>query len=353
MTLGTDSHVNGYAPSPMALTAAGPSALSSTEKLGLLQQFGSEPIAYTSIQPGMRDLVLDGGAGIASYLTAFGRHYVLGGPFCEESRLARCVAETVQALRRPTFFQVTRQIAEELKRSHRYRIASCGFETNIDLSSYSLENDTKKRNLRSFLRKGRAVARVLELTAAQRDHQFGITPERLDQFSNEWFAGKVKAEPIRFVVRPASWHDEFGVRKFYSFDARGELLGFVFFNPMFEGGRPIGYCADVMRAAARAPKGHVAFITLEALLRFQAEGHRTLSLGLSPFAPTDSTLVRNNRLLQFMLDRLFRHGRKLYNFQGIVENKRQYVGDERATYVCTGKNTVLEFFALSRCVGLL
>ena len=196
-------------------------------QLEFLKLYGSQPISYSTLQDGLNCYLKDG-VGFASYGTHLGYNFVLGGPICSEKTRSAFLKEIIAHLKNPAFVQVDLATASILHREFNYKVTQLGVETFIPMQKYSLQNDPRKRNLRSFLRKGAHVAQVYELTQAQLESKFGVTAAHLDAISEAWMATKTAQTPLKFLVRNVVYADEPHVRKFYSIDKSNNLLGFVF-----------------------------------------------------------------------------------------------------------------------------
>lgn len=63
-----------------------------------------------------------------------------------------------------------------------------------------------------------------------------------------------------FINRPPILAPEPGVRKFTARDAHNRLLGYIFFDGVFEGGQLVGYYANVTRLVPDAHPGTLNLI---------------------------------------------------------------------------------------------
>jgi phosphatidylglycerol lysyltransferase len=158
-----------------------------------------------------------------------------------------------------------------------------------------------------------------------------VPPRVVDRVSLSWLETKVNHRELAFLLRPLPLRDEPDVRKFFAF--RGEeLVGFVIFDPLYEGEKVLGYYADVERYK-RQPNGIHDLILLEAIRVFREEGRRVLSLGLAPLFhlddedhPSASALTRD--LLRRMRDEVG----PVYNFKGVSHHKVYYNPRWEPTY---------------------
>jgi hypothetical protein len=72
---------------------------------------------------------------------------------------------------------------------------------------------------------------------------------------------------VWFINRRPVFAPEPGVRKLVARDAAGVLRGYIFFDGVFEGGRLVGYYANVTRLAPDAHPGTLNLIIREFLDR--------------------------------------------------------------------------------------
>lgn len=323
-----------------------------TEKIERLKKWGSSPISYSILQKGLCDYY--NASGLVSYANYLTYNFVLGDPICPEYEKIDFLQEVITKLKFPAFVQVQEDTARLLHDKFRYKINQLGIETSINIQTYSLLNDTKKTNVRAFIRKGNAQSKVYELTQEELRRDFNITIQDMVKFSEEWLSGKTKKKDLRFLIRNIVYEDEPFVRKFYSITQDGKLMGFVFFNPIFKEDRIIGYCADMMRSSKESSKGHIAYVIFSAIEKFKQEKKDIVSLGLSPCANLTYSDFRQDHVTFYMLKMFYYFGNKVYNFKGINEHKRQYQGLEYKVYSATHRTFPwIENFAINKYIGIV
>jgi phosphatidylglycerol lysyltransferase len=277
---------------------------------------------------------------------------MIGDPICApehfdaaaEAFLACCRAHDYRAVA----VQVSRPVADALVRvgGHCNRM---GDEAVVDLKLF--DGPMSGRDWET-LRHHRNTARKSGVTVREGSYR-DVPPHVVDRVSRAWLETKINQRELAFLLRPLPLRDEPDVRKFFAF--RGEqLVGFVIFDPLYEGEEVIGYYADVERYE-RQPNGIHDLILLEAILAFRGEGHRILSLGLAPLFhldhedhPSASALTRD--LLQRMRDEVG----PVYNFKSVSRHKTCYNPRWEPTYFYSqrfdGSSDVLDVLSL---IGLL
>jgi len=323
-------------------------------KVEYLRQYGSSAISYTTIQPGILDYYGEG-TGYVSYARQWGANLIVGDPVCAVDKRTDFIRRVVGELRNPTFVQVNAETAAVLDREFGYKIVPIGVETEMDIQHYQLLNDTKKRNLRSVIRKGEAQATVEEMTLDELESRHGIGIDEICAMTDEWKSGKTATQQLRFLLREHTHEPEAYVRKFFSVTPDQRLMGYVYFNPMFRDGEPYGYCADAMRAAAGSSKGHVAYIIMKAMETFRAEGREILSLGLSPcYGLRPVAYFNTSKRAYFFINRFGALGNRYFNLRGIAEHKRQYRAREVPVYFAFKRLlSAPELLRLIKCIGLI
>src|SRR5262249_20515873 len=102
--------------------------------------------------------------------------------------------------------------------------------------------------------------------------------------SEDWMKNHVngRRREMSFINRPIVFGEEDGVRRFFLLDPAGKIVGFVFFDPIYENGRLVGYLSNAKRYDSSAPDGVDFAIARVAIEQFQREGVERLSLGIAP-----------------------------------------------------------------------
>ncbi len=318
----------------------------------LLSEHGSQSISYSTLQSDLKHHI-ELERGYAAYGSHLNHNFILGNPICSPDEKTDFIESVISNLDDPAFVQVDRETAELLHDEFGYKVTKLGVETLLPIQEYRLEGDTAKSRLRASIRRGRETAEVVELSQSELAQNFDIGPAELEAVTAEWRRTKKIKRPLRFLIRRAVYDDEPYVRKFYSIDANKNLQGFMFFDPIFDGGEVVGYCPSVMRARPSASMGHVAYILFMAMEEFKAEGKSLISLGLSPSLPNRSGL-RHDLLTYYGLKLLYRYGNGLYNFKGMSFYKNQFRGLTSDSYCATRRAfSGFESLAIARFTGFI
>lgn len=320
--------------------------------LPFLTKYGTNTISYAALHSNLHKW-FDQKYGFASYASHLGFNYVLGRPLCSDKFLPYVIKSLTRELDSPAFVQVGEYVANVLHDKFNYKITQIGVERFLDIQTYNLDDSPIKGRLRASVRRGLETSKVYELDQEQLQSGFGVDQQNLEDFSADWLGRKTLKKPLRFLIRKPVYTDEPFIRKFYSFDKKNNLLGFVFFSPFFKNNQIIGYCTDIMRAASSAPYGHVAFIIMQALEKFKAEGKELLSLGLAPKVCVKPN-YRNDWLTHRGLKLLYQYSNHFFDFTGIYNYKKQFGGITKPSFIATKRHfTLLESFALMNYMGFL
>lgn len=292
-------------------------------RLNLIRQFGTSSMSYSALQEGMHAFT-EGEAGFVPYFAVRGikqTPMVLGDPICAPEQRARLLDSFLQLYPEPIFLYLEEATAKLLN-DRGFYANEMGSETIIDLESFDLRG-SRKEFLRSQRNRARKDgAKVFELGISE------VSTDALKEISNRWMKKKsVNSRELKFLARPAVYDDEPDVRKFFA-TKNGEVIGFVFYDPIYSDGKVTGYMANILRSCAKVSYSITDYINLEAMEIFKKEGLKTLSLGFSPFHNVDDGgHFRYSKPLKLLFQNIFEHGNALYHFKELAFHKERYRPD--------------------------
>lgn len=242
----------------------------------------------------------------------------LGDPICAPEKTEELLNEFLITFPDPAFIHITKDVGKILEK-HGFFINEMGVETLIDIKTFTLSGSKKEflRSQKNRAHKDGVVVRELE--------EANVTPARLRHISEQWMHTKaVHDHELAFLVRPAVFEDEPDVRKFVAMQNE-DVIGFVFFDPMYRDGKPYGYMANILRTLGERSYSITDYIILEAMDKFRAEGLEVLSLGFSPFCDiADTGEFKFSKPLHDVFRYTFEHGNHLYSFKTLAFHKERY-----------------------------
>lgn len=305
------------------------------KRLELASRWGGFSLAWSvAVQDGIEYFGNERG------LIAFGRKwgyvYALGDPLCCPNDLPGLVAAFVENFPNASFVQIHSTTAEVLQR-RRWYINEMGIDTTIDLGTYDFRGKEKERLRYAsnwLTRRGYSIVE---------HHDVAEVKRATEMISDNWRQSRiVGSREVCFLNRPLNvereWHQhsvarqmnpDCVVRRFYLVDSRQHPVAFVFFDPIFEDGRTVGYVTSFKRRLDSAPAYAEMGITKAAIEVFQCENRSRLLLGLSPLAEIENRQFRKNWFLHHSFRWLFKSGlfnRWIYNLQGHYEFKQRFRG---------------------------
>lgn len=271
--------------------------------------------------------------GFIAYKKVWGTTMVLGDPVTSP-RLADDLLDQFLAQHGDVaFWDASRRLANNLAKRG-FRINELGYETRIDLATYTFEGQ-KKRNLRKSIR------RVEQLGYTIRECPFrSLEINAIKAVSEAWrHEHPWGRREVCFLNRPVVFAEEPDVRWFFAFDPEGTLVGYCICDPIYKAGDVIGYSAASRQRPhlnlmiGHALKGH-------AIETFQREGKRWFQLGLSPF----DGLVDKNFEFDWAVRRVLRwiynsksFNRYVYPLRGHSAHKKQFGGRTEHTYIAINR----------------
>ena len=304
----------------------------------MLKRWGAEPISYFTLLPDKR-YIFGEENGIGEWCVAYRvighRAVALGDPLGDPAYAEEAIASFVSLCRKsdwqPSFYQVGSMYLS-LYQKLGLRTLKVGQDAWVDLTTFSLRGKSFQ-DLRTALNKmGKLGIDVEHYYSANEMDNFTIT--ELSAISAEWLQSRRGVEKSfamgAFAPQTELFHDS---RVFIARDrATRIVLGFVTFVPIFgqrstfsAGSMASGWTLDLMRRRSDAINGIMEFLITSAALRFQSEGEREMSLGLSAMAGSDNEDDPHD-IEMFMRARqlLFKRFHFSYSFDGLFSFKNKF-----------------------------
>ncbi|WDP92816.1 MAG: DUF2156 domain-containing protein [Desulfobacter sp.] len=304
-----------------------------SERIHYLKAFGGHAMSFSALQPKMRYFDLEG-AGYIAYRKKWGTAVCLGDPVCASGELDRLLDAFLKKYPNPVFIQVSPAVAGQLRKKTGFYATCFGKETVIDLSDWTLSGK-KKQVIRTAV--NRAAKQGIVVTEGREDASCRA-------LSQSWLeTRRCKSREIIFLIRPMEMAYTEGMRRFFAY--RGdELIGFIFFDPVYENNRVISYVPNVSRASETFPQGVFYLLMVKAMQQFKKEGIPFIHLGLSPLALYDAPMEGESTALRRMLKFTLRRLNFLYNFKGIDFTKSRFRGTEEPTFAVHNSRVPIKGF---------
>lgn len=247
-------------------------------KHALIRAYGSDPIAYSTLQPGLS--YFETSFGYVAYQPALGFDMTLGPPICANEDRVEMVERFLRRHRRPLFFYVRRDIADLVASlgGSRFHTSGMGVDKVLSLEATPHELHSRVRGALKKAQRGNlslVEVRPSELRLQER--------ERIDSITRSYLQKSSVQVEMRFINRPLSFIDDGFARMFVLQQGpEARVFGYAVLDPYFDNGRVHGYLLNLIRFEPTRLWGvyYSAVATLVSVLK--AEGLRQFSLGFCP-----------------------------------------------------------------------
>jgi lysylphosphatidylglycerol synthetase-like protein (DUF2156 family) len=297
-------------------------------RLRALRKYGNFALAYSAtFQPGL-DYFGDE-EGFLAYKQVGSTAFVLSNPLAPIGGCEDLIHSFISERSDVCFWQASRPVAKILEKIG-FCVNEMGTETRIELSGYDFDGP-KKRNFRRALNRAASCSYTIAENSVT-----SLDREELQTVSERWRQTRgVKNREMTFLTRPAILDDEVDVRKFFTFDHKGSLQAFAFFDPIYREGEVVGYLCSAKRRLPEADSLVGYAILRQAIRTFQAEEKVIISLGLSPLCGIEDKELSSNRLVSFGFRAVYRSrlfNEHIYPLQGFAAHKGSFCGSAEQTY---------------------
>jgi lysylphosphatidylglycerol synthetase-like protein (DUF2156 family) len=304
-------------------TSAARTEFTLAERFHYLRKYGNHCMSYSALQPGMHYFDI-AGKGYIAYMEKWGCRFALADPVCDEKDYGELIGGFIRENPNCAFAQVSEPVAKLINDNFGFYGTQFGVESIIDLKSWDLKGK-KKQVLRTSLNH----AKKRGITVIEKYDDDGAR-----ELSEEWLkTRKVKTREILFLIRPMSMDHNVGTRKFFAYQG-DDLIGFIFFDPVFENDRIVGYVPNISRFSQSFRQGIFYTIMAHAMEVFKSEGIREIHLGLSPLVTGEGDRKYESPIVKKIIRLLYEYGNKIYNFKGIYFTKSRFHGTDYPTYCC-------------------
>ncbi len=280
-----------------------------------LRKYGSNALAYSTLQPGLEYFFSDDGYIAFSRFGTMRRSvHVLGDPIAgdKESILRKFIQIHPAAL----FYQISKETAEILTSLCGYYINMCGLERVIDVEKFCLDGKqmSDMRRFRNVCQK--AGVQVFE--SVPQDHLNAIR-----DISREWLSTKpVANKELNFLARPMVFEPELDVRYLFA-GLNKEIIAYIVYDPVYRDDTIIGYQPVIQRAKNNVPKGTLDAINMH-FIGFLKKERKHVYLGFSPFAGIEPGPFKESPFTRRLFMMFYEKGNTFYGFKNLEFHKERY-----------------------------
>jgi len=291
------------------------------ERLSYLRKYGNHCLSFSLLQQGMQYFDVPG-KGFVAFGQKWGKRFVLADPVCDINDREPLLQEFIKYGNAPVFVQISEDIAELIHKRFGYYSTQFGVEINVSLEEWDMTGK-KKQIIRTSINHARNAGVLIEERC---------TDDACRQLSGEWLkTRKVRNREIGFLIRPVDMEYQEGTRKF-SACLDGELIGFVFFDPIYSDNRVIGYVPNISRFSRRFKPGIFYPLMIHAMDVFKQEGIKNLHLGLCPLVADDNAMPGESVILKRINRIVYNHGNWIFSFKGLYFTKSRFGGTEKKIF---------------------
>ncbi len=313
----------------ISATVAGTEILPDHAKL--LHKHGRFTLAYSLFQPGLKYFETE--HGVIAHETRFRcKTIVLADPLAAPENTGEVLDDFLAHHPRPFFCGISRHTAELLSQRG-FNVNEMGQDVRIHMPTYTLDGP-KKQTIRQAWNKFQREDWVVE----EWSHGENNAAEVARQITNEWRATRTVSDAeMRFLTRPIVYEPEQDVRKFFVKNKDGFIVAFYYFDPIYEGGKVVGYSTSFKRRLPEAMTGMEEAINVWAIKKFAAEGKTWFHLGLIPlYRVEEPPAFKHSWVIRSDMLSAKKYGDGVYfNLAGQADFKHRFRGEEVPMYVAT------------------
>ncbi|MES2660601.1 MAG: DUF2156 domain-containing protein [Verrucomicrobiota bacterium] len=299
-----------------------------------LRQYGGEALSYATIQEGM-EYFIDDELGYIAFTTithpVFARkpkRIVLSDPVCSRENLWELTGKFLQDNPSAVFVVISEHFAEVL-RDMGFKVNCIGPEPELPIQTYNTNGNWRDLDM---IKRARNEAKR-EGVVIREEKLEDIAPEKMEAVSSKWMGTKILNDrEIWIYARRPIWESEPDVRKFIAYDKLGEIIGFVFYDPVYRDGAVVGYSANTSRCDESRYGRLATAVHMEAVDIFRGEGKEILNLCLAPFVRLQLGKYNDDKITKLFFELSEQYGNQIYNFKGLAFHKSKYRVKEKPLY---------------------
>lgn len=302
-------------------------------RLPAIRKYGRSILSYSALLDEFFEFATPGIDGFIPYVVADNTAILVGKPLtaAEEPAVKSFIRMCAENDYSPCAIEIPERTAR-IFHDEGFEVNKLGIETHllldrIDLSLPGKEYEAWRRWRNHAQTNG---IRVAEKKLAE------VNPSSIRNISDEWLKTKKNKDELGVLLRRLDLTSEPYVRRFFAYHG-DELLGYVFFDPVFSAGRIEGYYANIERYVTTNGQANLysirPYILLEATRQFIEENEqgaqlRFVSLGLCPLHGLGGNPFRENVVIKEYFEELYEKS-DLYAFKGVSQHKNKYPGSAK------------------------
>jgi lysylphosphatidylglycerol synthetase-like protein (DUF2156 family) len=303
------------------------------ERISYLRMYGDHCMSFSTLQPGMHYFDVPG-VGFIAFNQKWGTRYALADPVCDEKDREKLIREFLKDYKSVVFVQISQSVAELIHDKFGFYSSQFGLETTVDLEKWDLKGK-KKQVLRTSINYASKTGVIFEENS---------DPDGCKKLTQEWLkTRKVRNREVSFLIRPMEMEYQEGTRKFHAY-LDGELIGFVFFDPIYSGNKVLGYVPNISRFSNKFKQGIFYPLMIHAMEVFKKEGVKYLFLGLCPMMVGDEDQPYESGIVKSIVRLLYKYGNLLYSFKGLYFTKSRFDGTDCKTFCSHQKKLPVKGF---------
>jgi lysylphosphatidylglycerol synthetase-like protein (DUF2156 family) len=299
-----------------------------------LREHGREALSYATVQDGL-EYFIDDELGYLAFTSVthpvFARktkRIVLSDPVCSRENLPKLLGKFLEQNPNSVFVVVSEHCAEVL-RGLKFKINCVGPEPEIPIQTYNTKGNWKELDM---IKRARNEAKR-EGYLIREEQIETVNKEKLVAVSSQWMGNKILNDrEIWIYARRPVLENEEDVRKFVAYDKTGNVIGYVFYDPMYRDGKVFGYSANTSRCNESKYGRLATAIHMEAVDIFKAEGKEILNLCLAPFVRLELGKYNDDLISKLFFQLSEKYGNDIYNFKGLAFHKSKYRVTEKPLY---------------------
>ena len=299
-----------------------------------LRQHGREALSYATIQDGL-EYFIDDELGYLAFTSVTHpvfarktRRIILSDPVCSRENLPKLLARFLEQNPQPVFTVISEYCAEAL-RTLGFKINCIGPEPEIPIQTYNTKGNWKDLDM---IKRARNEAKR-EGYIIREEQIENVNKQKLQDVSAKWMGTKILNDrEIWIYARRPVLENEEDVRKFIAYDKNRNIIGFVFYDPIYRDGHVYGYSANISRCDESKYGRLATAIHMEAIDLFKAEGKEVLNLCLAPFVRLKLGKYNDDLITKLFFVLSEKYGNDIYNFKGLAFHKSKYRVVEKPLY---------------------